>query len=456
MRALVRAFVCVGLLGASCVSSTLEPKADDPQPSPSSERVEIPNVQDILQADKMQGCLYRKRTKPDPNAIASQGLLAWLTSQVESNRDLQLDLDLSDIELANGAEFQRMVEPRAQEAVKEQQRILKWLAWALGMSPHGIDVNAFVGGDESTLIAGFYNPKTGEVVVRSSEDVNARAIPTFAHEFAHAAADQAFGLPTSKSRGVIDDARLASRSLVEGDASLVEFRFLSRFAPDKAMTKAIKSRLGLEDRFAKERRNGVPELLIDQFVFPYQWGLAFVCAVYRDGGWKAVNRMYRHPPESSAEIMFPERFLAGESPESTEPLGKLTKPWRLHAKGSIGAAHLKALFEAPANVAKRALRKPIERAAAWAGGRYELWVSDEETIGSMGIALVEHEDQPGVLCASMRSWYEAAFPDARVSEFDEDTMTYAIEDQVALIRCVERDVRIGIAPNGDLAETLID
>ena len=50
---------------------------------------------------------------------------------------------------------------------------------------------------------------------------------------------------------------------------------------------------------------GVPEALSEPLIFQYSAGAHFVGEAFHRGGWKAVNELYRNPPQSSQQIMHP-------------------------------------------------------------------------------------------------------------------------------------------------------
>lgn len=118
---------------------------------------------------------------------------------------------------------------------------------------------------------------------------------------------------------------------------------------------------------------------------------------------------------------------------------------------------MKSMFEAPGDVEKRALRRPLGRAASWDGGKYKLWIvddSDDESV--VGVSLVEHKDHPGLLCSSMNAWYKASFFDAKPELIADRVVAYSDEYQKAIIACSGRNVRIGIAPTQELAQAVVD
>jgi hypothetical protein len=140
--------------------------------------------------------------------------------------------------------------------------------------------------------------------------------------------------------------------------------------------------------------------------FPYLEGERFVCALFRNGGWAAVDRAYRRPPTTTAQILFPERYLAGEGEVDAPPPASPGPGWTRIDHTSVGASDLLFLFEAPENVRSRALAGARQRAAAWAGGEAAVWKRGRRA--RLGFTLVERPGAAPRLCDSMRAWAEAA------------------------------------------------
>jgi hypothetical protein len=47
----------------------------------------------------------------------------------------------------------------------------------------------------------------------------------------------------------------------------------------------------------------VPDYFVDQLFFPYVDGMNYVRAAVKRGGWAEVDKLWRNPPESTAEIL---------------------------------------------------------------------------------------------------------------------------------------------------------
>jgi hypothetical protein len=53
----------------------------------------------------------------------------------------------------------------------------------------------------------------------------------------------------------------------------------------------------------------MPPIVEESMLFPYEYGLDFVMALIREGGWEAVNEAYSDPPVSTEQIMHPRKYF---------------------------------------------------------------------------------------------------------------------------------------------------
>lgn len=315
------------------------------------------------------------------------------------------------VERERGLEFDRVPEPAFVTADEMRARVAQHLRAdypadlvradqelyeALGVLEPGTDLLAtyteFVGGQ----VAGYYDPDTGELVVLGDEDEPFDAIEllTIAHELEHALADQALDLPIADEVRTDDpDAQLAGLALVEGDATLTMSRF-QLAATDPA--EAFGLLLGGDLQRQRQALEDAPPFLAAQLVFPYTEGLSFVCALESDGGWEAVDRAYREPPTTTAQVLFPERYTAGEGAVAVDaPPGPAGGGWERVRTTTFGAADLMFLFE------DAGIDDARERAGAWAGGEMTQYRRGEDVAVRIGLA--QHA-RTGGLCDSVRAW----------------------------------------------------
>ena len=57
-----------------------------------------------------------------------------------------------------------------------------------------------------------------------------------------------------------------------------------------------------------------PRALRETLLFPYQEGAAWTRALYRRGGWEQVSKAFNELPQSTEQILHPEKYFAHEAP----------------------------------------------------------------------------------------------------------------------------------------------
>ena len=250
--------------------------------------------------------------------------------------------------------------PPGEVAVEE--KVLKHL----GLLDEDADLVELLGGLLGGSILGYYDNQTGELkVVSGTEEISAINEITLAHEITHALQDQSFsitGLLPNEGSGN-DDRDLAVLALIEGDATATEESYAAE-------------RMGLADAFNLLLESlgtplgpGPSSYVEHSLTFPYIEGGEFVSVLLKEGGWDAVNRAYADPPQSTEQIMHPQKYLAGEPPvEVREPdiAAALGNGWESRYGTVMGEFDLKEIL-AEGVSSSRASRA----AAGWGGGRLE-------------------------------------------------------------------------------------
>lgn len=170
-----------------------------------------------------------------------------------------------------------------------------------------------------------------------------------AHELTHALQDCHFNFEKLVGRTSNDDMSMALKALIEGDAirtgiALIEGRYGDKVAGTNLLEESILERLT-----PKTTEHGeIPELLSSSISFPYVHGAAFVEAARAVHGWKSVNRLYRKPPQSTEQILHPERFF--ENPDPPIPVsppdlgGILGDRWQRTWTGVLGELNIRTLL----------------------------------------------------------------------------------------------------------------
>ncbi len=405
---------------------------------------------DLLQCLGPQDGLTGGTTAPSETGGTLEQQVAAIASEVEMIRELEFSQPVRPEflpEAEAGARVQELfLEEYTPALADRESRILA----ALGAIPLGTDLRALRAETLGQQVAGFYDPETGELVVRTSgQELSPLDKVTLSHELEHALADQRLELPVPDDlRPGMEDADLAALAVVEGDATLTMQRFSQALPLDE--------QLGLVDPQAvAESEAGLaslPSYLEQELVFPYQEGLSFVCGLYARGGWQAVNQAYADPPTTSAQILFPERFQEGEEAVDPRDPSSPGREWDDAGTGQLGAANLLWLFSAPGDDPGRALSDPLVRASGWAGGEMQLWTRGPET--ALGIALAERTGSDD-LCLSVKEWYGSAFQGDSERETVDGDFRADGDRQDAVIACSADEVRMGIGPDLATARSVV-
>lgn len=326
---------------------------------------------------------------------------------------------------------------------------------ALGAVPPGTDLLEWRVHIFAAQVSGLYVGRPDGVMVRAIDPTSLSPLEQVvaAHELQHALSDQRLGRPTASADEATVDARRARLALVEGDATLTMVQ-LER----TALTP--QDRATLRDELAARAEEGVldgrPHYLMDELRWPYREGLHFVCALFAEDGWQAVDRAYDHPPTTSAEVLFPRRYLTGVQPASPPELGTPGADWQQERRAAFGAAELWWLLRAPGGDPQAALDDALQRAAGWNGGEVVTWTAAEGAAGEgtvVGVAIAQREDEEP-LCTTLRRWVGAAYPGLEETPADEGAV-FSGGDRAVALACADDGVRLGIAPDAAQARAVV-
>jgi hypothetical protein len=192
---------------------------------------------------------------------------------------------------------------------------------------------------------------------------------TYAHEFNHALQDQNYDLNTvAPKHPVSNDRSLAAHAVIEGDAVLLQTLWATQNLTSDELVEVARASGGAGD----DMLSRVPAIVRAELLFPYIEGFAFVRQAYRNAGnsYTAIDEILKRPPESTSEILHPDRYAAGIKPTDVElpdVSGALGAEWRRVGSGALGELDLRVLLEQYGD------RSEATRVAAgWAGDRWLL------------------------------------------------------------------------------------
>src|SRR5581483_6919367 len=178
----------------------------------------------------------------------------------------------------------------------------------LGYIPPGVDMVQVVLNLLGDEVDGFYDTvtKTIYVVSDEAENLDPSAILAIAHEYTHALLDQNFDLKANEdARRANSDQTLAFQALVQGDAGIAQALYAGRYLYDRTTGQDADSETS-DSSFLQ-----APLILRRELMFPEDNGVDFVVDAFLDGAWGAVDDLWANPPASTAQVLHPEKYLAG-------------------------------------------------------------------------------------------------------------------------------------------------
>lgn len=241
---------------------------------------------------------------------------------------------------------------------------------ALDFIPFGYDLYEATLQTLQTAVAGYYDSQTNEfVVVSNGNTMTAEERLTYAHEFMHALQDQHFQLEQIQNPNLNADQRLALRAVGEGEAVLIEYLYQAR------------GYLTGEELNESEQLYGTPEtanladFLVTDFNFPYTRGYDFISNIYETQGFEGVTAVWQNLPQSTEQILHPEKYLAQENPITVtlpDIRPALNGDWQLMKQDVLGEFYLRQYLTTQ-------LDGPTARTAAqgWGGDQYAVYYQPE-------------------------------------------------------------------------------
>jgi len=185
----------------------------------------------------------------------------------------------------------------------------------------------FVGEDHDALtiqqdnlgssVLGYYDSRNDSIVLVSDSDrPQLDGEGTLAHELTHALQDQYANL--SSLRSPTRDEANGRNGLVEGEANLVQDRYMERCGADWECIDA-------PNDGGSQSSPGHLGIYLYNF-FPYADGPSFVQHLYNQGGWDAVDNAFQEQPVSAEQVIYPDRY-PDERPQEVELTDDLSNGW---------------------------------------------------------------------------------------------------------------------------------
>ena len=242
----------------------------------------------------------------------------------------------------------------------------------LGLLPVGSSLREITLAFQGGQVAGYYSPEKNELfVVSRASSVGPADEATYAHEFTHQLQDQHVDLD-ALGIDVLDqsDRSLARLALVEGDATSVQTTWMTQSLTPAELGEVLAASL---DPAALAAFNNAPPYMRETAFFPYQDGLGFVTQLTAAGGYAAVDAAYVDPPDSTEQVLHPEKYTQREAPVAVKIPGgiatKLGAGWSEVAQDTLGEL----LIRIWTQIGGQSTLEARTAAEGWGGDRLALY-----------------------------------------------------------------------------------
>ena len=326
----------------------------------------------------------------------NQSLLSGLEARLTAIRGLQF-LSPVSVRAVTPAEIAATIDQEiARDLPPPDMEHLESVYTALHLIAPGAALGSSMRKLLTTQLAAFYDTRTKTLAVsteavRSEEGIGLRILGAvsgrdpvgelvLSHELTHALQDQHWGIPSEVEAATDShgDSLVARRALLEGDATWASFACVAGVTPDAETRTRVLRQLHRLSQKLNAAYPDTPELLRDTLVFEYEAGAAFVDRLLARGGWPAVDRAHADPPQSTEQVMHPERYLEHRD----RPIDVKLSPTLLQRNGftlvladTLGELGVRTLASRylPAQDAARV-------AAGWGGDRLAAFARGQETV----------------------------------------------------------------------------
>ena len=301
---------------------------------------------------------------------------------------------------------------------------------ALGLVKPSNDLTKFRLNQLIDNLGGLYLPWLKQILVLSDGFNHGVEHLAFVRAFDRALLDQHYNIDLLHIYpGCVGDAQrcAAIRALVDGDAALLGAQWLTQASSeDRLDIQRFTPPIGL-----------LPEISPSAYVtrelsFPRTAGLAFVQYLYERGKWPAVNRAYTNLPQSTEQILHPEKYLAGEKPfvVAAPPLtNSLEADWRLIDDNVLGEWTTHLILSSGVDPATRLPDDVASRAAqGWRGDHYRIYVNNANSQIVLAAQWVwDTQGDADEFKAAMSSYLDARFVGSKIDRGGNPCITTATE-----------------------------
>ena len=211
---------------------------------------------------------------------------------------------------------------------------------------------------------------------------------TVSHEYVHALQDQHFDLTGTRIDDLSEgDAALGQIGAIEGDATLTMQLWAQTNLSEMEMFEYLFDSIG---QVGEIDFDDIPWVLRRQLEYPYSDGYLFAQGIHAAGGFDAINETIADPPESTEQVLHPEKYAADEQPVhafSPDLASSLGEGWADVYQQTMGELLMQVFAAGDETPNQPIPGLPVEWAhtetvAGWGGDRLRMY---ENTRGDWGI-----------------------------------------------------------------------
>jgi hypothetical protein len=271
-----------------------------------------------------------------------------------------------------------------EDAPPEQVAAYERLYVGLGLMSESDDLSAVYADLLESQVAGLYVPVDERLYVVSKEGVvGAVERVLFAHEFVHALQDQHFDLEAYQD-DLSDqtDRQLARMSLAEGDAYTAMTYWTIQHLGPEGIRELLEYSNDPEALAVLER---IPPIVQASILFAATQGTEWVLGMQARGGWEAVDAAWARPPDSTEQVLHPDKYEAAEQPiEVAIPAtlaADLGTGWEVLLEDTFGEHQLSIWLsgsDAPTAPTESVPPAAAAAAAGWGGDRVALLAGPDD------------------------------------------------------------------------------
>jgi hypothetical protein len=244
---------------------------------------------------------------PEPPTQAElEAVVTEISAFVEQEEGLAFQEPV-DVELLGEGDFQERLLADFDEDVDTMQQD-EVLYTALGLIPPELDMVESMRSLLGAGVVGFYDPETGELVVRGAA-LTPYVRTTIAHELTHALDDQHHDLDRPEYDDAADEVGFGFSAVVEGNARRVESAYRDSLSEDEQI-QADTEELTLSTGFDF---GSIPLALLQLITAPYELGQPLVDQIVEDRGKAGLAAALADPPDTSEQVIDPDAYEAGEA-----------------------------------------------------------------------------------------------------------------------------------------------